>query len=196
MAEARMSISEVLEKLSETADEKNGDETSVNDVMEAFGRRAYGPFLFVVGVLSASPLGSIPGASILFASFVVIMMVQYVVRQGAPWFPAWIRNRSISSKKARDSAEAVKPYLERVERVVRARYDALTHPPWTYVSAALCILLALTMYPLALVPWGVMPPSLALAVIGLGMMSSDGLLIGAGLVASVAALVATALLLF
>lgn len=196
MAEARMSISEVLDKLSETADEKNGDKTSVNDVMEAFGRRAYGPILFLVGVLSASPLGSIPGASILFASLVIIMMVQYVVRQGAPWVPAWIRNRSISSKKTREGAEAVKPHLERVERVVRARYDALTHPPWTYVSAALCILLALTMYPLALVPWGVMPPSLALAIIGLGMMSSDGLLIGAGLVASVGALFATALLLF
>jgi len=191
-----MSISEVLDKLSETANENNGDKTSVNDVMEAFGRRAYGPFLFVVGVLSASPLGSIPGASILFGSFVIIMMVQYIVRQGAPWVPAWIRNRSISSKKARESAQAVKPYLERVERVVRARYDALTHPPWTYVCAVFCILMALSMYPLALVPWGAMPPSLALAVIGLGMMSSDGLLIGAGLAASVAALGATALLLF
>ena len=92
-----MSISEVLDKLSETANENNGDKTSVNDVMEAFGRRAYGPFLFVVGVLSASPLGSIPWASILFGSFVIIMMVQYIVRQGAPWVPAWIRNRSISS---------------------------------------------------------------------------------------------------
>jgi hypothetical protein len=40
------------------------------------------------------------------------------------------------------------------------------------------------MYPLALVPWGVIPPSLALTLFGLGLMSADGLLIGAGLAAS------------
>lgn len=195
MAEARMSISEVLDTLSETADENNGNETSINVVMDAFGRRAYGPFLFVVGALSATPLGSIPGASILFSSFIIIMMVQYIARDGAPWIPGWISNRSISSKRVRQSAEAIKPYLERLECVVRARYHTLTHPPWTYVCAVSCILLALTMYPLALVPWGVLPPSLAIAFIGLGMMSSDGLLIAIGLAISVAAWVATALLL-
>ncbi len=190
-----MSISAVLDTLSETADENNGNETSINEMMEAFGRRAYGPFLFLVGVLSATPLGSIPGASILFSSFVIILMVQYIARDGAPWMPAWIRNRSMSSKRVRESSQALKPYVERVERVVRARYHTLTSPPWTYVTAIFCILLAITMYPLALVPWGVLPPSLAIAIIGLGMMSSDGLLIAIGLAVSVAALAVTALLL-
>ena len=185
MADQNMSISEVLDTLHDTT---CGSKTSIDDVLKAFGRRAYGPILFVIGVISVSPVGSIPGASILFGSLIVILMVQYIVRDAAPWVPGWIRQRSVASDKAQAAVDKAKPYVERLERIVHPRWHSLTRPPWTYVAALICIGLALTMYPLALVPWGVLPPSFAIAVLGLGMMTKDGLLIAIGLVASVAAL--------
>lgn len=182
-----MSISEVLDTLHKTA---CGSRTSVDDVLNAFGRRTYGPILFVIGLVSLSPVGAIPGASILFGSLIVILMAQYIVRDAAPWVPGWIRRRSVPSDKAQAAVDKLNPYVERIERVVHPRWHALTIPPWTYVAALICIGLALTMYPLALVPWGVMPPSFAIAVLGLGMISGDGLLIAIGIAASVAALAA------
>ena len=181
MAERTMSISDVLGKLRDTA----GDtEMSVEAVLSAFGRRAYGPIVFVVGVVSFSPLGAIPGASILFGSLIVILMVQYIARDSAPWVPSWIRERSVPGKQAQQAIDKVTPYFERIETFVRPRYHHLVTVPWTYVVAVICIGLALTMYPLALVPWGVMPPSAALIVFGLGLMSADGLLVGMGIAIS------------
>lgn len=180
-----MSISEVLDTLQETASQER---TSVDDVLTAFGRRAYGPILFVIGVVSMSPVGAIPGASILLGSLVGILMVQYIVRNSSPWIPRWIKKKSVAGEKARAAIDKSKPYFEHVERVVRPRWPMLTNAPWTHIVGLTCVALALTMYPLALVPWGVMPPSLAIAVLGLGLMSTDGLLIAIGLAVSVPAL--------
>lgn len=188
MAEQGKSITDVLDTLCETA---SGGETSVDDVLNAFGRRAYGPILFVVGVVSLSPVGAIPGASILFGSLVALLMIQYILRDDPPWIPHWIRDRSVPGDRAAKAVGKVKPYFEKLETFIRPRGHALVQPPWTYIAAAVCIGLSLTMYPLALVPWGVMPPSLALALFGLGMMSADGLLIGIGLALSCGAFALT-----
>jgi hypothetical protein len=108
-------------------------------------------------------------------------MIQYILRDDPPWIPHWIRDRSVPGDRAAKAVGKVKPYFEKLEVITRPRIHALVSPPWTYIVAATCIALALTMYPLALMPWGVLPPSLALALFGLGMMSADGLLIGIGL---------------
>jgi hypothetical protein len=181
MADQGTSISQVLATMHDTT---SGEETSIDDVLNAFGRRAYGPVLFIIGLISLSPVGAIPGSSILFGTLVVLMMTQYIARDRAPWVPLWIRQRSISTSQAEEAVAKVQPYLERMETVVRPRFHRLVSSPWTHIAAAVCIVMALTMYPLALVPWGVIPPSLALTLFGLGLMSADGLLIGAGLAAS------------
>jgi len=41
---------------------------SVGDLLHVFGRRAYGPVLFVIGLIALSPLGAIPGASVVCAT--------------------------------------------------------------------------------------------------------------------------------
>ena len=180
-----MTISEVLDEIADTAD---GDRVSVEEVFEAFGRRAYGPLLFVIGLLSFSPVGAIPGASILFGSLVIVLMVQYVIKDSPPWVPDWILRQDTDSDRAAKAVEKIKPYMERVEKIVRPRMEQLSEPPWTYAVAVMAILMGACMFPLALVPWGVMAPSLVLAVFGLGMMSSDGLLIACALVGSVLSL--------
>tara|TARA_R110002096_G_scaffold132302_5_gene282569 strand:- start:938 stop:1534 length:597 start_codon:yes stop_codon:yes gene_type:complete len=192
MADQQMSISEVLNSVIEAAD---GERLSVDDVMNAFGRRSYGPLLFLIGALSFSPLGGIPGASILFGSLVIILMAQYILRDSAPWVPGWILRQDAESGRACEAVDKAKPYLERMERVVRPRLEPFTKAPWTYVVAILIIVMGVTMFPLALVPWGVMAPSLVIALFGLGMMTSDGLLIAIGLGGSIASLAVTAWLL-
>jgi len=167
-------ISDILDKLGKASD---GERVSVEDVFAAFGRRSYGPILFVIGILSASPLGSIPGASIVFGSLTIVLMGQFLVRSGTPWIPDWIEHRSVGAKRFRSALEKIRPTLGRIDKVIGPRMTALAQPPWSKALAVLAIVLALTMYPLALVPWGVLPPSLALALIGLGLAAGDGLLL-------------------
>ncbi len=186
-----MSISDVLDGV---VDATEGGEVSIDDIFNAFGRRAYGPILFVIGVISISPIGSIPGASVFLGSLIIVLMAQYIVRDDAPWLPQWILKRRVGSKQAREAIEKVRPFFQKMERFVRPRFVYLNKPPWTYLNALCAILLALTFYPLAFVPWGVLPPSLGIALLGLGMMTSDGLILGIGLTVSLAGIVAIVLL--
>ncbi len=175
-------VSDVLETLSEASGE---DRVSVGDVMDEFGRRAYGPIIFLIGAVSLSPVGAIPGASILFGVMVVLLMGQYLLKDNGPWLPGWVERASVSADKADKVVEKVKPYAEKLERYLKPRAEWVLDAPWTYLIAIVCIIHAATMFPLALVPWGVMPPSAALAVFGLGIMSRDGAFIIAGFVISV-----------
>ncbi len=171
---AEMGIAKILDRLSEAAD---GETVSIGDIFEAFGSRSYGPLLFIIGSISFSPIGAIPGASIFFGSLTILLMGQYLFGRSSPWLPGWMRRRSVGSKRLNKAIEKVKPVLDRADGVIRTRLEPLAEPPWSQALALVAILIAATMYPLALVPWGVMVPSLALAMIGLGFAAKDGLLL-------------------
>ena len=65
----------------------------------------------------------------------------------------------------------------RVDRFVSRRMPFLvgTKTARTVLHATI-IVLALTMYPLALVPWGVTAPAVALVAFGLALIARDGLM--------------------
>lgn len=182
-----MSINDVFDHVLEAAD---GDNVSIEDLLEAFGRRAYGPILFVVGLVSLSPVGAIPGASILIGTVVILLMAQYIVRDAAPWLPGWVVNRKVGADGVRQAVDRLRPYVLWMGTVIKPRLTVFAEPPWIYLAAAVAIMMAATMYPLALVPWGVLPPSLAIVLLGLGMMSSDGLVMLVGIVVGVVSVVA------
>lgn len=156
-------------------------ETSIGDLLDAFGQRTYGPLLFAIGVIALSPIGAIPGASVVCASLVILLALQMSFSTGAPWAPRPLRRITVGSGTARHGIDKVEPHLRKLDRVIRPRWHRLLGRPALHlVSAALCVLAAL-MYPLALVPWGVMPVAAAITVISLGLLGRDGLLVAIGL---------------
>lgn len=186
------SVNKIVEKLDDAAE---GEEVTVGKIIEKFGKRTYGPLLFVIGLISLSPLGAIPGASLLFASLIIILMAQFIFRSGAPWIPDWIKNACVNSDRFTSGLDKIRPTLGKLDGLVRERLTALSEPPWSYGMALIAILLALVMYPLALVPWGVAPPSFALCMIGLGIATRDGVILIIGWIIAVAAMAAAAWLL-
>ena len=66
---------------------------------------------------------------------------------------------------------------------------SMTGPPFDRIAAAACILLALTVLPLEMVPFASSVPMAAITVLGLALLTGDGLLVLIGLIAAVAALV-------
>ena len=59
--------------------ETDGETVSVGDLLNAVGRRAYGPVLLLLGFISISPLTIIPGASVLMALITLIFAIQMVI---------------------------------------------------------------------------------------------------------------------
>lgn len=158
------------------------DQLSVGDLIDAFGRKAHGPAIFVAGLVAVSPLGAIPGASIFLATVTVLLAAQYALRDGAPALPGWIARRRVDGDRVARVLEAMRPWAERVSRLLRPRARYLTEPPWSRVAALAMVLLALSMYPLALVPWGVTAPGLGLVAMGLAIAAGDGAVLMGGAV--------------
>ncbi len=179
-----LTVSEVFARAVEAAE---GPTVSVGAILRSFGARAYGPLLFVVGVIMVSPVGAIPGAPAVCVLLVMLLMGQSVVRRGPPWIPRRLARVEIDSGRLRHALEKTLPWFHRIERVVRPRLTGLVRPPLTHLWALACILIALTMLPLGFVPFGAAVPALALAIIGLGLMSLDGVLVLAGVAVSGAA---------
>jgi len=64
-----------------------------------------------------------------------------------------------------------------VDRLIRHRLTCLTAGPAVRLNALLCLLIALTMPPLELIPFASSVAGLALSLAGLGMMARDGVMV-------------------
>lgn len=187
------SIQDVLSKLEDAAED--ADTLSIDDVMSTFGRKAYGPIIFLVGLISLSPIGSIPGASVFFGAVLMLLMIQFLVVDRAPWLPKRMRDLAVDADRAKKSIDRIRPYAERFGKYLKPRMERFVESPWNYVAAVLVLGMSLTFFPLAVVPWGVAPPSIATAIIGLALVSHDGQAMLIALGVSVASLGLTAWLL-
>lgn len=162
------------------------DGLSLGRVIDAFGGRAYGSLLFVTGLAALSPLGAIPGASILCASIVVLLALQMSLRPRAPWIPKLLRRVEVSGDRARSAIEWIEPYVARTAALTRPRFNLLLDGVATHVVTGALLLLAASMYPLAVVPLGVMPSAIGITAIGIGLVSRDGLFILVGIMSTAA----------
>lgn len=177
-------------------DEARQDSVSVGDMMRAAGRASYAPLLLLLALITITPVGSIPGASILTGIILLLLGGQMLAGRGSPWMPGWIERRSVKGRRVRNALDKSDGFIRRVDRLPRPRLRRLTEDGWTRTVAAGVIAMGLLMFPLAFVPWGVLAPAIALLVVSLGLMGDDGLLTALGLAAMAIAAVVSAYLVY
>lgn len=165
----------------EVRDTAEGNEVSIGEIIKTFSHQAYGPLLLIPSVIALTPIiGAIPGVSVLTAAMIIFVAAQMIFGRDHPWLPAWMRKFALDRDKVDKGVDAMKPYLEAMDRWTRPRLLMLSKPPLNVVIAVVCILLAILMIPLALVPWGVTLPALALTIMSIGLTVRDGYLLAAG----------------
>lgn len=167
----KQSARAVIAAAAETA---GGETVTVGELINALGRRAYGPLLFLLGAIMLTPVGAIPGAPLVATVLVLLLMGQSVLRQGSPWMPKWLREAEIKGARLRAGLERAEPWARRIDRITRPRLTVLFEPPMMVGWGLGCMVIAVTMIPLGFIPFGVAVPSLSLALIGLGMINLDG----------------------
>ncbi|SFS11079.1 exopolysaccharide biosynthesis protein [Sphingomonas jatrophae] len=186
MADEPQSVGDILDRLDQLADEK--DQVALGDMIEAFGHRAYGPFLIVLPLIELSPVGGIPGVPTVLAAIIVLLAAQMLFGRKHMWLPGWLRRRSVKAKRMHKAVAKVRPVGERMDRWFHGRLESLTSGPAVRVAAAASILLAATVPPLELLPFASSAPMLAIAAFGVALLVRDGVLM------IVASLLATAAL--
>ena len=119
----------------------------------------------------------VPLISIIFGLPMIILSAQMVVGMRTPIFPKFIRNQTIQREVLVQGIGKCVRGLETIERYIKPRFALLSYPILDRVHG----LMALTMAILVTLPIPLFNilPSLALAILAVGLLQRDGLLISA-----------------
>lgn len=169
-------LEDLLERLAEAA--RREGRVSVAEMLAAAGQRSFGPLLLVPGLIVLSPLSGVPGLPSAVAVLVLLVAVQLLYRRHHVWLPEWTLRRSVSSGLLQRAVRILRPAARVVDRLTRPRLRLLADAegPALYPIALLCVLIALTMPPLELVPFANSIAGAALTAFGLALITHDGLL--------------------
>jgi hypothetical protein len=176
MAMARRPVHD-LTHLLQTMDEASRDkQVTVRDLRDAVGRRAFAPMLLLTSLVGFTPLGAVPGVPTTLALIVILIAGQVVFGYDRIWAPRRLLNMHVDADRLQRGARALKPFARNVDKVIRPRLTFLTAPPWSSVIVAACVLLALSVPPLELVPLVDWPLWGAMVAFSLALFAHDGLL--------------------
>ncbi len=169
-------------------DTTEGEEkVTVGRLLDSLSSRSHGPMLLAPAIIAISPLGMIPGMSMVTGTLIMVIAVQMILFSDRPWIPRRLADFEFSRDKLKQAVSQLRPWISWFEQAIHHRLGFLASGVMVYPIAGLCILLAATFYPLAVVPLGVVVPGGAIALFGLGLTAEDGLLILIGfLLAAVA----------
>jgi len=160
---------------------------TVGDILDALDARAFGLATLIFSLPSIVPMP--PGVPTVIGVALLIVSFQMVIGRHELWLPRFLTKRSFSRKALVSALEKLAPRLEAVEKVARPRLFFLTGKIGTVLIGLLVMFMAIVLI-LPLPPGGNFPPALACAVLGMGLVERDGVIILIGLIASVVATVA------
>ena len=178
-------VGEILDCLEKMAGQN--ESVSVEDVVESFGRRSFGPVIMIPALLELSPVGAIPGVPTFLAITIAILAAQKMFGRSHLWLPGWIGHRCVSSDKLLKSTKKLRGIAGFMDRHFHGRLKRLTHAPFSRIAAAMVILLCATVPFLEVLPFASSGPMLAIAMFGLAVLVRDGLLMVGALLISVVA---------
>ncbi len=168
-------LQQLLERICVSAATK--EQVSVGDVLQAVGERSFGPILLITGVITVTPLiGDIPGVPTLLALLVLLTVGQLLFRRDSIWIPGKLSRRSLSRNKLLKGLDWAKKPAALVDRWTKRRLPWLVSGVGQYLMAIICMVVALAMPLMELVPFSATGGGLALIAFGLAMVAKDGLL--------------------
>ena len=174
-------LSEILTTL---AGDESRERISVHDMVETMRARAFGALLLIFAFPNILPTppgtAGILGLPLLFLSAQMMLGLD-------PWLPGFIARRSMARGTFQALVERITPWLLRAERLLKARMELLAHPRAQRLLGALCLTVSVAL--VLPVPFANLVPSVALCIIGLGVLERDGLWIVLGVLAALGSLV-------
>jgi hypothetical protein len=150
--------------------------------------------LLLPALLGISPLGAIPGVPTGLALITLLFAAQIVLGRDHIWMPDFVQDRTLRGDRLEGAVAKLRPVGRWLDRYFHVRMRNLTTDPFIRAAAAICVVLALPMPFLELVPFGAVFPLIAIAAFGLAMTLHDGLLMIAAGVLSITAIIGMGLL--
>lgn len=177
---ARMSsqdnkLSDLVKRLGELGERK--DQVSVHDIRGMLGERSFGPLIALPALIEITPIGGIPGVPTLIAVMITLVCAQMLFGRNHLWLPNVLERKTLAGDRVKDGMKWLERPAGWIDRVLRPRLSWFSGTVGLRIVALLCILLCITVPPLELLPFASTIPMGAIALMGLGLMVRDGLVI-------------------
>lgn len=147
---------------------------SVGEVYEEIGERSFGPLLLAAGLLALTPIGVVPLAPTLLAVIVILIAGQLLIGRAHIWLPKPILKMSVKKERMDKAVRWGARPARVIDRLLKPRLTRLTTGVGSRAIAAVCVIIALAIPPLELVPFGVFAPAGAITLFGLALITRDG----------------------
>jgi hypothetical protein len=154
------------------------------------GNGAIGTLLLFLALPMVLPIPA-PGISVIFGVPLVLLSAQLLFGGQFLWLPDSVAKRIISREHLQVYIGKALPMAQRIEKMVRPRWPALTHGVSLNLIGGLCLVLALIIT--LPVPLGHLVPGAAISLMAFGLIESDGLMVAAGFLTGIIALLVVAL---
>jgi hypothetical protein len=164
----------LIHRLDELSDEN--EQITLGKVIEAVGRRSFGPVLLATGLIVVTPLSGVPGLPTTTAMLVFLVGIQLLFGRHHFWLPQWIVKRGVSRQNFKKALDWMRRPARWIDRVIRPRLAVLTHRAGAAVITAWCVLMALFTPPLELLPFATSLMGAVYVAFGLSLIAHDGLL--------------------
>jgi hypothetical protein len=168
----------ISQRLSQLADEAEGEAVTLDWIMAQLHERAFGLFLLVLALPCCIPF--LYGVPQIVALPLMFVSGQILLGRETPWLPQKLGARTVSSDSLKGLSRRAGPWLRRIEAISRPRLVALTRAPLDQlVGVALVVFSASILVPL---PGTNTVPGFAVVIVSMGLLQRDGVLVILGAV--------------
>ena len=182
---SRKRFSEILKDLGE----RDQDRVYVDDILKAFGDRAFGALMLFFAAPNMIPLP--PGSSAILGLPLLFITAQLMMGRSVLWMPRVIARRSLTQVAFRNIVSRLLPWLYKVERILKPRLPQLVGDISGRAIGAASFVLAVVLF--LPIPLGNMLPGLAVSLFALGLVERDGVAVIFGWITAFASVAALAL---
>jgi hypothetical protein len=158
----------------------------VAEIIDALDARSFGLAVLLFSLPSVVPMP--PGIPTVVGIILLIVSVQMVFGREDLWLPGILSKRTFPRKALVGAFEGLAPRLAWLERLMKPRLLFMTGKLGTILIGIVVLIMAIVLI-LPLPPGGNFPPALACAVLGMGLVQRDGVVVLLGLVGSIVAMV-------
>jgi hypothetical protein len=168
----------VLQQLHDTAPT---DQFTLGWLMGRLQKQSFGPIVLMLAIVAVAP-----GISVLGGLLLLIPAVQMLAGRSAPVFPRWVADRPLPTKHLGAVVQRAISVLKYLEKVVRPRCP--TPPELTKRVVGIFVVLLSARLLLMPIPLSNILPAVLIALISLGYLEEDGVLLSISLLAAIVVL--------
>lgn len=155
------------------------ERATLGELVAKLDNRGHALVLLLLAAPNLTPGPSIPGFSTIFGVPLAVVACEMIAGRSVLRLPRFLARISIRRQRIASTVLRIEPWLERIERVLKARGPAFDSPAGARALGVACLILALLLC--LPIPVFTLLPSIALVIVALGRLARDGIAVICGL---------------